>query len=77
MKNMELTIREIFDIYFKEKNIRPATMAIEKNIIVSKYVTPILDLTVNDITQENLRAWVDSLIEGNLSSHTINNYFGT
>lgn len=77
MENMELTIREIFDIYFKEKNIRPATLEVEKNIIDSKFVTPILDLTVNDITQEKLRAWVDSLIEENLSPHTINNYFGT
>ena len=76
MKNMELTIREVFDIYFKEKNIRPATMTVEENIVASKFVTPLLDLTVNDITQECLRAWVDSLIEENLSPHTINNYFG-
>lgn len=76
MKNMELTIREVFDIYFKEKNIRPASMKVEKNIINSKFVTPILNLTVNDITQEYLRAWVDSLIEENLSPHTINGYFG-
>lgn len=76
MKNMELTIREVFDIYFKEKNIRPASMKVEKNVINSKFVAPILDLTVNDITQEYLRAWVDSLIEENLSPHTINGYFG-
>ena len=73
MKNMELTIREVFDIYFKEKNIRPASMTVEENIVASKFVTPLLDLTVNDITQECLRAWVDSLIEENLSPHTINN----
>lgn len=76
MENMELTIREVFDIYFKEKNIRPATMTVQKNIIDSKFVAPIIDLTVNDITQEYLRDWVDSLIEENLSPHTINGYFG-
>lgn len=76
MENMELTIREVFDIYFKEKNIRPAAMALEKKVTTSKFVAPILDLTVNDITQEYLRDWVDSLIEENLSPHTINGYFG-
>ena len=63
MENMELTIREVFDIYFKKKNIRPATLASEKNVTTSKFMAPILDMTVNDITQEYLRAWVDSLIE--------------
>ena len=76
MKNMELTIREVFDIYFKKKNIRPATLASEKNVIISKFMEPILDMKVNDITQEYLRAWVDSLIEENLKANTICNYFG-
>lgn len=76
MKNMELTIREVFDIYFKKKNISPATWASEKNVSTSKFIAPILDMTVNDITQEYLRAWVDSLIEENLKANTICNYFG-
>jgi hypothetical protein len=76
MKNMELTIREVFDIYFKKKNIRPATLASEKNVSTSKFMEPILDMKVNDITQEHLRDWVDSLIKWGLKANTICNYFG-
>ena len=77
MENTELTVIEALEKYLEESNIRPVTKDMIKGVIKTEALNYINNVKIKDLDQETIRAWVDFMIEKELSGHTIANYFGS
>ena len=77
MENTELTVAEGIEKYLEEANIRPVTIEMLKGCAKNKSFEFINNIKIKNLDQETIRAWVDFMIEKELSGHTIANYFGS
>lgn len=72
---MKLTVDEVVRKGIEIGRYSPTTREQMQFIINSKALDPIRNFTLEELTAEELRKWVDGLIEQDFSAHTINNYF--